>query len=174
MPESDNGIEIGVGSGRFAEPLGIKMGLEPSKEMIKIAQKRGIEVIAGVAENLPFKDSQFDFVLMITTICFVDDIEVSFQETCRVLKPDGFFVIGFVDKESPIGGLYQRHKKENPFYRIATFYSVDEVVSNLKRTGFKGFNFSQTVFHNLADIGDIEPIKEGYGEGSFVVIKARK
>ena len=174
MPESDNGVEIGVGSGRFAEPLGIKMGLEPSKEMIKIAQKRGVEVIAGVAENLPFKDSQFDFVLMITTICFVDDIEVSFQETCRVLKPDGFFVIGFVDKESPIGGLYQRRKEENPFYRIATFYSVDEVVSNLKRTGFKDFNFSQTVFHNLADIGDIEPIKEGYGEGSFVVIKARK
>jgi hypothetical protein len=60
------------------------------------------------------------------------------------------------------------------FYRIATFYTVDEVVSNLKKVGFKNFNFTQTIFHNLAEIRDIEPIKEGYGEGSFVVVRAIK
>ena len=30
LPWGKNGIEIGVGSGRFAAPLGIKLGLEPS------------------------------------------------------------------------------------------------------------------------------------------------
>jgi ubiquinone/menaquinone biosynthesis C-methylase UbiE len=174
LPKSNNGIEIGVGSGRFAAPLGIKIGIDPSRKMREIAQKRGIEVIDGVAESLPFDDSQFDFALMITTICFVDDIEASFQEAYRVLKPDGFLIIGFIDRESDIGKLYQQHKGESVFYRIATFYTVDDIVFNLKKAGFKNFNFTQTIFHNLAEIRDIEPIKEGYGEGSFVVIRAIK
>ena len=43
--KSNNGIEIGIGSGRFAIPLGIKIGVEPSRKMREIAQKRGIESI---------------------------------------------------------------------------------------------------------------------------------
>jgi len=174
LPKSNNGIEIGVGSGRFALPLGIKIGVDPSSKMREIAQKRGIEVFDGVAESLPFDDSQFEFVLMVTTICFVDDIETSFQEAYRVLRPGGFLIIGFIDKDSRIGGLYQQHKEESVFYRIATFYSMDEIIFHLEKAGFENFNFTQTIFHNLAEIKDIEPIKEGYGEGSFVVVKAIK
>jgi len=173
LPDGE-GVEIGVGSGQFAASLGIRTGVDPSEKMREIARKRGIEAIDGVAENLPFDDSQFDFVLMTTTICFVDDIETSFQEVYRVLKPGGFLIIGFVDKESPIGRLYQQHKEKSVFYKVATFYTVDEVVSGLEEAGFKKFNFTQTIFHNLAEIRDIEPIKEGYGEGSFVVIRATK
>jgi hypothetical protein len=36
------------------------------------------------------------------------------------------------------------------------------------------FSFTQTIFNDLININDIEEIKEGYGEGSFVVIKAIK
>jgi ubiquinone/menaquinone biosynthesis C-methylase UbiE len=174
LPKTGKGIEIGVGSGRFAAPLGIKIGIEPSRKMRELAQNRGIETIEGIAERLPFRDSQFEFALMVTTICFVDDIQASFQEAYRVLKPGGCFIIGFIDKESPVGRSYQQRKKKSVFYRIATFYSVDEVVSNLKKVAFRNFNFTQTIFHNLGDIKDIEPIKEGYGEGSFVVIRATK
>jgi ubiquinone/menaquinone biosynthesis C-methylase UbiE len=174
LPKTGKGIEIGVGSGRFAAPLGIKIGIEPSRKMRELAQNRGIETIEGIAERLPFRDSQFEFALMVTTICFVDDIQASFQEAYRVLKPGGCFIIGFIDKESSMGRSYQQRKKKSVFYRIATFYSVDEVVSNLKKVAFRNFNFTQTIFHNLGDIKDIEPIKEGYGEGSFVVIRATK
>jgi len=174
LPESGKSIEIGIGSGRFAAPLGIKLGVEPSHKMREVARGRGIEAIEGIAEKLPFPDSQFEFALMVTTICFVDDIQASFQEAYRVLKPGGCLIIGFIDKESSIGRSYQQHKKKSVFYRIATFYTVDEVVSNLEKVGFKNFSFSQTIFHNLAETKAIEPIKEGYGEGSFVVIRAIK
>ena len=88
LPESENSIEIGVGSGRFAAPLGIKLGIDPSKKMGKLAEKRGIKFIEGVAESLPFPDSHFDFILMVTTICFLDNISKAFKEAYRVLKPE--------------------------------------------------------------------------------------
>jgi len=174
LPKSNNGIEIGVGSGQFAAPLGIKVGIEPSKEMREIAQKRGIEVIGGIAENLPFDDLQFEFALMVTTICFVDNIGLTFREAYRVLKPEGYLIIGFIDKNSPIGELYRQYKENSVFYKIATFYSVDEVVHHLKKADFKNFSFTQTIFHNLAEIRNVEPIKKGYGEGSLVGVRARK
>jgi len=174
MPVVKNGIEIGVGSGRFAAPLGICTGIEPSKKMGRIAKERGIHVIEGVAEDLPFGDAQYDLVLMVTTICFLDDIELAFREVYRILKPKGQFIVGFVDRESTLGRYYEEHKEQNPFYRPATFYSVEETISYLKKAGFNDLCFAQTIFQKLSEIEDIEPVREGYGEGSFVVIKATK
>jgi len=174
LPKTGSGIEIGAGSGRFAAPLGIKFGIEPSKKMGEIARQRGIEVITGVAESLPFDDSFFDYALMVTTICFLNDVEAAFREAYRVIKADGCLVVGFVDKDSPLGKIYLRHKEESLFYKVANFYSVKEVIAYLKKTGFRNFSFTQTIFNSLAEIKDVEPIKDGYGEGSFVVIKAEK
>ena len=174
LPQGKNGIEIGVGSGRFAIPLGIKIGVDPSPRMRKIAQQKGIKVIDAVAEDLPFENSQFELVLMVTTICFVDNLNLTFEEAHRVLKSGGYLIVGFIDKGSSIGKLYQHQKKKSKFYKIATFYSVEEVVHHLKKVGFKNFSFTQTIFHNLSEIRNIEPIKKGYGKGSFVVVKAMK
>jgi SAM-dependent methyltransferase len=171
IPVNKTGVEIGVGTGRFASPLGIKAGIEPSKAMGKIARQRGIEVFEGVAEALPFDDNEFDFALMVTTICFLDDVELSFKEAHRVVKPGGAFIVGFVDRNSPIGILYEKHKNENVFYKNATFFSIDEITSYFEKAGFADFSFTQTIFSNLDEISDVEPVKEGYGEGSFVVVK---
>ena len=174
LPKFKKGLEVGVGTGRFAAPLGIQYGIEPSEKMAEIARKRGIKVINGIAENLPFDDESFDLVLLVTTICFVDDVLKTLQEAYRVLKPDGYLIIGFIDKNSPLGEYYQKIKEKNPFYKEANFISTEELLKDLKKVGFKEFKIVQTIFHKLEDIKDIEPVKEGYGEGSFVVIRAKK
>jgi len=171
---SGKGIEIGVGSGRFSVPLGIRYGVEPSLKMAKISRQKGIYVVRAVAEYLPVKDKSFDFVLFVTTICFVDDLEKTFEEARRVLKKSGKILIGFIDKNSPLGMFYQKNKEKNPFYRYAQFYSTDEVVDMLKKTGFGNFRFVQTVFDLPEKIKDVQPVKEGYGDGSFVVIRAQR
>jgi ubiquinone/menaquinone biosynthesis C-methylase UbiE len=141
LNKDKTGIEVGVGSGRFAAPLGIKLGLDPSRKMGKIAEKRGVRFIEGVVESLPFEDSQFDFVLMITTICFLDDVEKAFKEVYRVLKPKGYFIIGFIDAESPMGKLYEKHKNESTFYKKATFYSVKKSRFIYGEGSFQRFQF---------------------------------
>jgi len=167
-------IEIGVGSARFASPLDIRIGIDHSKEMQKIAQKRGILVLGAVAENLPFREAIFKFVLLVTTICFVENINSVFREAYKILKLKGSLIIGFIEKNSNIGKLYKKRKKINIFYKNASFYSVRKVIYYLKKTGFKDFEFYQTIFHSLKEINEVEPTKEGYGEGSFIVIKAIK
>lgn len=172
IPTSGMGLEIGVGSGQFALPLKIPFGIDPSENMLKLAQQKGIVVTKAVAEHLPFKDSMFDFVLMVTTICFVDDVNYSFQEARRILKHNGRLIIGLLDKNSPLGKIYQAKKQENVFYRLATFYSMEEIISLLKQNEFMNIQTVQTVFGNLTEVKAIQSFKNGYGERGFVVIKA--
>jgi len=166
------GIEIGVGSAQFAAPLGMQVGLDPADDMLVRARERGINVVKGVAESLPFRNGTFDTALLVTTICFVDDIPQTLAEARRVLRPDGSLVIGYIDTDSPVGQIYQEKKSENPFYREAVFVSTDEIVDALEVAGFSEFEFVQTIYHWPDEIDEREPIEEGYGDGSFVGIKA--
>lgn len=174
LPHTENSVEIGVGSGIFAEPLGIKEGVEPSKAMRERAVKKGTKVIDAVAEKLPYDDASKNGAVMITTICFVDDVRKSFLEVNRILKEDGFFIIGFIDKNNPIGKEYLKHKDENLFYKDATFFGTEEIYSFLNETGFKIIDTCQTIFSNIEEINEVQPVIDGFGKGSFVVIKAEK
>jgi ubiquinone/menaquinone biosynthesis C-methylase UbiE len=168
------GIEIGIGTGRFSLPFGIQEGVEPSAAMRWIARLQGLKVHDGVAEHLPLTDQSFGFALMVTTVCFVDDLLQSFREVNRILKPNGQFIVGLVDKNSPLGRAYAKTKDENKFYRIATFYSVEYVMESLAEGGFTKTEIVQTVFGDLASINEVQPFRPGYGDGGFVAIKAAK
>ena len=133
---ASNGLEIGIGSGKFALPLGIKIGIEPSKRMRELAQAKGLEVIDGIAENLPFDNEKFNFAVMITTVCFVDDLFQALSEAYRVIIPGGFLLIGLVEKNSPIGKEYQEKKAKSKFYGEASFYSTQEVTALAQKAGF--------------------------------------
>ncbi len=174
LPRQGRGIEIGIGSGLFAEPLGIREGIDPSRSMREKAASRGIRAIQAVAEKLPYKDESIDYVLMVTTICFVDDPLKSFLEVRRIVKPGGVFVIAYVDRDSPVGRNYLKYKDENVFYRDADFFSTGEILELLRKTGFKTDEIVQTVFSTLDQVKSIQQPEKGYGKGSFVVIRALK
>ena len=174
IPESGKGIEIGSGSGRFAVPLGITEGIEPSYSMRKLAHKAGMEAIFGLAEQLPLGENSYDLALMVTTICFVDHPRQSVNEMYRILKPGGYAVIGFVDKDSPIGRVYQENKQKSKFYQEARFFSAEEVKELLLKAGFENLQFVQTLFGKLSEVDAVQDYKPGYGEGSFVVVKGEK
>jgi len=98
----------------------------------------------------------------------------SFLEVNRILKTNGQFIIGFVDRNSTIGKEYEKFKEENIFYKYATFFSTEEVLIFYKGAGFANFKIVQTVFGRLNEINSIEPVIDGYGKGSFVVINGTK
>jgi len=169
-PAGAKGMEIGIGSGKFAVPLGIKIGVEPSGKMASKARLQGIEVHSGIAEELPFSDGRFDFVLMVTTICFVDDVDKSLREAFRVLKTGGFIILGFVDRNSELGKQYSENRESSKFYKDATFFSTQELLKYLKGSGFVITNVLQTLIP-----GELpKTILEGFGRGAFVVIKGMK
>ena len=173
LPEDLHGIEVGLGTGRFSHALGIKEGIEPADGMAEKALQRGIEVMSGTAEKLPYADMQFDFVLFVT-ICYLDQLKLALKEAHRVLKREGSVIIGFLDKERPVAQNYLERKHRSTFYKGATFYSVKRLVSLLEEVGFRDLEFNQTLFGDLDEIETAELPKDGYGEGSFVVVKATK
>lgn len=135
-----NGIDIGMGSGRFALPLGITEGIEPSQAMRHIALSKGLHPIDGVAESLPYSDDTFAYALMITVICFVDDPLQALREAYRILRHGGSLIVGIIDKDSLLGKRYAEYKNESRFYSDATFYSVAEIVSMASEVGFSAFS----------------------------------
>jgi ubiquinone/menaquinone biosynthesis C-methylase UbiE len=174
VPWEGHGLEIGVGTGRFAGPLGIAMGLDPSDVMLARAAARGVETTKGIAEELPFPDRSFDYALIVTTICFVDSPDRMLAEAHRVLRPDGKLIIGFIDRHSEIGRGYLEHQSESVFYREAVFYSAAEVGDLLQAQSFKALASGQTLFRPLAESTEIEPVRPGTGDGAFVVVMAER
>jgi len=174
VPWEGRGLEIGVGSGRFAAPLGVECGVDPSPAMLAHARARGIDGVEGVAEALPFAAASFDHALVVTTICFVDSAAAMLSEAARVLRPGGRLVIGFIDRDSPLGQQYLAHQQESVFYREAVFFAADDVAGRLETAGFAVTAWGQTLTRPLPAIQAIDPLRPGRGEGSFVVVVAEK
>ncbi len=173
IPDVGLGIEIGVGTGRFALPLGIKIGIEPSENMVKIAKQRNIATCQGTGEFLPFCNGQFDFVLLVTVVCFVDNLAQFFHEVSRVIKTDGKIIVGFIDKNSDLGKIYESRKDTNKFYRQAHFYSVSDIKTHIQHAGFSNFKFSQTIL-GLSQNAKTYEVLSGYNKGAFVTLCATK
>ena len=91
-----------------------------------------------------------------------------------MIKKDGRIILGFVDRDSPLGKSYEEHKSQDPFYREATFYSTGEVLALLAHHRLSVISSLQTVFGDLGDIAEPQRPRSGYGEGAFVVLVAAR
>jgi ubiquinone/menaquinone biosynthesis C-methylase UbiE len=172
IPVGKEGVEIGIGSGIFAEKLDIKFGIDPSEKMLNYATQRNLKVKKGFAENLPYPDNSFDFATFITSICFVDNPEKAIKEAHRIIKDKGDIIIAFIDKESSLGKSLELEKEVSKFYSHAKFYSVSELTSMIVNNHFEITDIIRTLTEINLNIPE-NPIK-GDGKGSFVVIKGRK
>jgi ubiquinone/menaquinone biosynthesis C-methylase UbiE len=145
VPGLQRGLEVGVGSGRFAASLGIHRGIDPSHNLALMAKHRDIEVALGEAEHLPYRAGSFDFVLMMTVICFLDDIQRGFHEIHRVLEPGGILVAGFIEAGGEIFQKYRHEPVKGRFLRFATFRSCDEVFGFFTDVGFEDVSILEKV-----------------------------
>jgi SAM-dependent methyltransferase len=174
IPPRGQGLEIGAGSGRFAVPLGLRLGVEPARAMARLARNRGLKVLQSYAEALPFKEQAFDFILLVTVLCFLSDPPGALGEATRVLKPGGRIIIAMIDPDSPLGRAYEKDQEKSRFYRQARFHPVGQVLAWLETLGYLNLETRQTIFQNPATLTAPDSVDLGHGAGAFVVIAGQK
>lgn len=169
-------LEIGVGSGRFAQALGIGIGVDPSTRLVEMAKRRGITAFLGRGEQETFDKKSFGAVFLIVTLCFLDlPLEV-LKEAKRILMPGGKLVLGLVLLESPWGQFYQTKKERgHRFYKFATLYTYDGVLKLLEQAGFSVEKVVATLFQRPEGVHHSEDPREGYSpDAGFTIIVAGK
>ncbi len=112
----DTVLDVGVGTGRFAGPLGAKglniVGVDISLAMMEKAREKGLEnLVRGDVHNLPFKEKSFEAAIIILVLHLVRDWVRVVHEVGRV---SGGMVVSMVGKtEGPqIRQAYLRLRRE--------------------------------------------------------------
>lgn len=138
IKENDTLLDVGCGTGLSSEIFQCKVtGLEPSRLMLKEAQKTesNADFIQGRAENLPFSDTTFDFVICVTALHNFDSPKQALEEMRRVGKGSGAISIlkkaakaqelkTFVHDIFPIKELIEENKDTILFFELgANFIS---------------------------------------------------
>ena len=94
--ENEKLLDIGCGTGISTEVWNCEsFGIDPAEKLIEIAKnKKGkSKYIISDAENIPFEDDYFNYVISITAIQNFSDIDKALNEISRVLKKEGKLVI---------------------------------------------------------------------------------
>lgn len=155
-------LEVGTGSGRFAAALGVEVGVDPAAAPLMLARSRGIRVIRGVGERLPFRPGVFGAVLVVVTICFADDPALLLSEARRVIRPGGAVVMGLVFAESRWGRFYQaKAAGGHPFYRAARFLTRQQTLALVAGAGLRVQAARSVLYQPPADEPHPEAARDG-------------
>ena len=176
-------LSVGCGSGLFESMIDCKNieGVEPSRDMGAIAQKRGINVIA------------FGAIEEVGSSSYMEDLTRAFDVCKKALKPNGKFISLDVPKESAFGFMYLLAKAvgtfDHPSLRgvmpklpyplelccAGVWHSTEEKVDALKSLGFHDFDFYQTLLKNPMYTNEsVEDVVPGYQSGGYVALIAHK
>src|SRR5437764_9417578 len=83
----DVGCGTGVATAAVAELGWSAVGVDLSADMLEVARSRGLEVVQGSADALPFADRNFDAAVSVWTHIDVDEFPAAVREIARVLRP---------------------------------------------------------------------------------------
>jgi len=90
-------LDVGCSDGQVMELLkkqGFEVkGVDIATEALNKAELKGLNVVYGVAQNLPFGNETFDTVFCSHVIEHLIDFDVALKEFYRVLKPNGRVII---------------------------------------------------------------------------------
>jgi len=179
-------LDIGCGTGNYTFKLENRsdeiIGCDVSDKMLekalnkKISLKSKANFIQSSAEKLPFKDEVFDLIISVATFEFIDNKRETFEEAMRCLKKDGEIIIGFLNKTSEWGKLYQSdYFTENTVFKYAKLFSKEEVKEIF---GAKPIQINEALFFspevsNVEEAIKIELSKPKI-EGGFFCAKWKK
>ena len=169
-------LEIGVGTGRFSMWFKGAIGIDPALHALRFAKKRGTHVVQANGENVPFRDETFGCIMLIVTMCFLQNPVTVLKEANRVLKENGALIIGFIQKDSSWGRFYEEKKRKgHPLYIEAKFYTLDDIERLLKITGLRISQIKSTLLRNPDMPAEIESPFDGYyNNAGFVCMEVKR
>lgn len=146
-PKDIHFLDIGASSGYMIEAavsLGVMAeGVEPSDAGIVAARARGIELLQGTAEKLPFPDNHFDIVHSHHVFEHVANPLESAKEAYRVLKPGGTILVEVPNQFDNIrfyrdvvfNRVHQRKRDIRSIHHLS-FFSKSSLRTLFIRAGF--------------------------------------
>lgn len=125
-----NILDIGCGTGsttKFLEKFGTVVGIEKNIHAISLAKKRGVKIIKGEINNLPYKNSIFDLVTVFDVLYHkeVKNVDNGIKEIYRVLKPGGNLLI----TDSAFNFLKGRHGRSLHEVRRFTIKKLKRILT---------------------------------------------
>ena len=158
-------LSVGCGSGLFESYIDSSNidGIEPSEDMGRIAEKRGINVIKyGLIEDVDLPDETYDIIYFNGSSSYMEDLKPIYEKSLRALKKNGKLILLDVPKESAFGFMYLLGKSLNTYdheflegampelpYPLAlassgVWHTTEEKINVLKDLGIKNFSFYQS------------------------------
>ncbi len=131
-------LEIGCGTGHwtqyFAEKGNDIIGIDVSREMVEIAERKNIPstvCLVHDVQNMPFRDDFFENIFAITSLEFVEDQDKAFAEIKRVIKDYGYLVVAVLNENSE----YMQKRKDDPIFKEAKLFTPQKLFNYLKVFG---------------------------------------
>ena len=195
LDKESNILSIGCGSGLFESLLAkdydihIQYGIEPSKDMAAIAEKRGMQVDISPAETCEIEADKFDIILFNGSVSYISDLDVCIKKAFDALKTGGKLILIDVPKESGFASLYNLASSldtwEHPLLehispadpypielvKSANWRTSDEKIALMQNNGFVNFKYAQTLLtHPMYANDKVQEVIEGYDRGDYVAI----
>ncbi len=127
-------LDVGCGTGLMVEPLlpqNWVVGIDQSFTMLLLAKKKGIKVLRGEAEHLPFKDSVFDVVLGIGLLQYIEEEKMVISEMVRVLKEEGRIILTLLNAQSWLRKIIKKGGWEKLPLRLYTIKDIKNILLDL-------------------------------------------